>query len=113
MPVVNMRRYEAKPGDIYVGRAGHGFAGYFGNPIRPGVECPICTLQHVRGSTLPCFEKWARRRLEQDEVYRQKVKRLYGRTLLCFCKPNPCHGDILEVLAMELNMGDDTGPPLI
>ena len=104
MPVVNLHRHTRQPEDIYVGRPGKGEPGYFGNPIRRGDVCRICRTVHTgRGSTLGCFEVWARQRLQVGGGKRGRVKALHGQTLLCFCVPKPCHGQILAALAEELN----------
>jgi hypothetical protein len=93
-----------EPYNVYIGREGRWQDGYFGNPSIAGQSCAICGQVHTDGpSTLPCFEKYARKRISQDPEFRQKVKELQGRTLGCFCKPKPCHGDILATLAEELN----------
>jgi hypothetical protein len=90
--------------NVYIGREGRREDGYFGNPCVAGRVCPVCGQVHQVGAdTLPCFESFARKRIESDPEYRQKVKELQGRTLGCFCKPKPCHGDILSQLAEELN----------
>jgi hypothetical protein len=103
MTVFNIRRRAPQPGDVYIGRAGHGLDGYFGNPIRRGELCPMCDEVHEeRGSTLHCFEAWAKQRLREDPVYRERVKNLHGKNLGCFCVPSPCHGSILARLARGL-----------
>lgn len=84
--VVNIRK-EAY--DVYIGRAGHGMDGYFGNPFRLG---PGMT----RGDTLDNYRKYFYRRLNTDEEFRRRIGELQGKTLGCFCKPNPCHGDIIK-----------------
>jgi hypothetical protein len=100
MPVVNI--YKEKY-DVYIGRAGKGKSGYFGNPIRPGSPCPVCKEIHSKTETIPCFEIAARVRLEQDSEYKKRVSELHDKTLGCFCSPKPCHGDVLIKLAGELN----------
>lgn len=84
--VVNIR-YEAY--DIYIGRAGHGKDGYFGNPFRltPGAN---------RGSTLEHYRNYFYTRLHTDEEFRKRIHALKGKRLGCFCKPFPCHGDIIK-----------------
>lgn len=78
--------------------------GYFGNPVKLNDICPVCDELHTtRGSTISCFEAYARRRISVDPKYRQRVKELHGKTLGCFCVPLPCHGHVLEKLAGELN----------
>ena len=80
---------------VYIGRAGRGMSGYFGNPF------PLNGGD--RGSTLQKFEVYARKRIEDDPEYREAVKGLKDKILVCFCKPHACHGDILEMLSQELN----------
>ena len=88
--------------DVYVGRRGHGHDGYFGNPVIRGQHCQLCGTTHWDdGSTLPCFERWARRRVSADPTWRTKVASLRGKVLGCFCAPGPCHGDVLARLAEE------------
>lgn len=90
-----------------------GSDGYYGNPIERGEKCSECGETHFEhGSTLPCFEQWARVRIETDNEYRQRVRALYGKHLLCHCHASQhCHGSVLETLARELNGPDaDSGP---
>lgn len=92
---------------VYIGRAGHGQSGYFGNPIRRNEQCFICGEYHRAGaSTLACFESYARQRMGIDGEYRQRVLNLAGKELGCFCgsglsseKPWICHGQVLAYLA--------------
>lgn len=82
--------------DVYIGRAGRGQSGEFGNPIARGRTCPVCGEVHYdAGSTLVCFKKYFLKRIEDDEDFKDKILSLKGKTLGCFCKPNPCHGDII------------------
>lgn len=81
--VVNLHRDEF---DVYIGRAGHGFDGVFGNPIRRGPDDP-------RGSTLPKFEAYFLKRIEEDPEFKRRVLELKSLRLGCFCSPKACHGD--------------------
>lgn len=92
--VVNIRK-EAY--DVYIGRAGKGQDGYFGNPFRLKQDMD-------RGGTLAGFREYFYRRLVNDAEYRRRVHELQGKTLGCFCKPHPCHGDIIK----ELHIPADT-----
>jgi hypothetical protein len=85
-----------KPGDVYIGRSGSGEDGYFGNPYRVGARCSRCGERHSDAeSTLPCFREYFLSRLKTDEVFKKQVRALRGKRLVCFCKPGPCHGDII------------------
>lgn len=80
--------------DVYIGRAGRGEPGYFGNPHRIG-RCQLCETVHGRNESIAQFKKDFLERVEQDAEFRERVKALKGKTLGCFCKPLPCHGDII------------------
>ena len=98
--VVNLNRESY---DVYIGRAGCGHDGYFGNPIRVGFPCQICMKTHQRGGdTLSCYEWYLEERLSSDQEFQERVCLLSGRTIGCFCKPGPCHGDILAQHADKL-----------
>ena len=88
---------------VYIGRPGKGAFSVLGNPVIRGDLCPVCGQTHeYRGDTLPCFERYARARIEKDSGYREAILALTGQVLGCFCKPGPCHGDILIKLWREL-----------
>lgn len=81
---------------VYIGRAGKGMNGTFGNPIVIGKVCMICGDVHsTGGSTLPCYKEYLLTRMATDEAFATAVKSLKGKTLVCFCKPAPCHGDVI------------------
>lgn len=82
--VVNLRR---APYDVYIGRAGHGQDGYFGNPF------PIETWG--RDEALEAFGVHFLTRVVDDPEFRSRVLSLHGKRLGCFCKPKACHGDIM------------------
>jgi len=79
--------WQDKSNYVYIGRAGCGLSGYFGNPIK--IE------GGKRGSTLKNYRRYLEHRLMTDTAFYTRVKELKGKTLVCFCKPKPCHGDIL------------------
>ena len=95
-----------KKNDIYCGR-GKGFkwnpenckpgeSGYFGNPISINKPCPICSEIHqLGGSTLKCYEIYLQEKLKNNLVFKEEFFKLKGKKLICFCKPNPCHTDIM------------------
>lgn len=98
--VVNLTRGERY--DVYVGRAGKGQEGYFGNPCTPLKVCPVCEEVHgSRSAAIECFEVYARKRAEEDPEWRSRVAALHGQILGCFCAPRACHGEVLAKLALE------------
>lgn len=92
--------------DVYCGRPSNEWKdplrcrpdedGYFGNPIVIKKECPQCGDIHINGGdTLPCYEKYLTNRLEKDLIFLNEFRKLRGKKLGCFCKPKPCHTDIM------------------
>jgi hypothetical protein len=81
--VVNLRKAKF---DVYIGRAGHGLDGYFGNPY---------SVKEYGESAIDLFQEYFEDRLSRDPEFRSRVMALSGKTLGCFCKPNACHGDII------------------
>jgi hypothetical protein len=87
------------PGVIYIGRAGRGQSGLFGNPVRIGRPCPVCSRVHPDAAdTLPCFRVYFRRRIAADPQFRQAVLALAGRRLWCpGCRGHHlCHGQVIR-----------------
>jgi hypothetical protein len=83
--VVNIKRDAY---DVYIGRAGKGKDGYFGNPFRLGIT-------ETRGTTLNRYRSYFFERLSNDPEFKRRVHELKGKILGCFCKPHDCHGDII------------------
>lgn len=83
--VVNLYK---EPYDVYIGRAGKGQSGFWGNPFKVG---PDGTLDEV-------LDKFRVYVLESPELM-SRLHELRGKRLGCFCKPKRCHGDILAELA--------------
>ena len=72
-----------------------GEAGWLGNPVAIGQKCPECSKTHYNGGdTLPCYEKYLLRRLE-DLSFKEAFMALKGKKLACFCKPKLCHTDVM------------------
>jgi len=103
MRVVNLKGKEKFT--VYIGRAGHGMDGFWGNPIRINEECMLCSGTHIdRGSTLPCYEQYLRDRLKSSSAFKQRFLALEENDVLgCFCVPEPCHGNIMIKVWKELN----------
>ena len=93
--VVNLRR---EPYDVYIGRAGKGQDGYFGNPF---------TLKKHGAEALTLYLDYMRERWTSDPVFVERLSALQGKTLGCFCKPGPCHGDIIAQWLDGCSRGSD------
>lgn len=68
--------------DVYIGRGS-----FWGNPFVIGKDG---TREEVIQKYLE--DLWSRR-LEEGMI--DKLLELEGKTLGCFCKPLPCHGDVI------------------
>lgn len=93
--VVNLRR---EPYDVYIGRAGHGHDGYFGNPF---------TLKEHGKEALTLYLHYFVDRWSRDPGFRDRVTALQGKVLGCFCKPGSCHGDIIAAWLDGCSRGSD------
>lgn len=82
--IVNLKK---EPYDIYIGRAGHGKEGYFGNPFPVTIGREKCLEE---------YRKYFYNRLKIDPIFKESILTLKDKVLGCFCKPNKaCHGDII------------------
>ena len=80
---------------MYIGRAGYGEDGYFGNPHPVGRCCQICGVVHDRAGSIAAFKKYFLARIHSDPEYYKRVLELKDKRLVCFCKPQACHGDVI------------------
>ena len=99
--VVNVRR--ERPAEmVYIGRTCSGLTGsILGNPHKVG-WCPVCKTRHERGSTIELYREWLRAEYRKNGEVRRELERLadlaeQGSLVLgCWCKPAPCHGDVVK-----------------
>ncbi len=102
MKVVNLRKSSYT---VYIGRAGHGHDGYWGNPVKLNTRCSICSEIHeTRGSTLDCYEVYLRNKLQTSNAFKRKFFSLDINDVLgCFCRPDVCHGDVMIKVWKEIH----------
>jgi hypothetical protein len=82
--VVNLRNSDY---DVYIGRAGKGQDGYFGNPFSVAEYGYVVCIAK--------FREYFYERVQTDIEFKRRVDALSGKTLGCFCFPKPCHGDVV------------------
>ena len=70
----------------------------FGNPFMMRTEAD-------RFEVIRKYRKYFYDRLRKDPVFYKKVLALKGKKLGCWCKPKPCHGDVI-VEFLEGNQDD-------
>ena len=85
--VINIRDKKGTPYEVYIGRGSK-----WGNPFIIGKD----------GTRNEVIKKY--REYIKITVLPEQVNELSGKTLICYCKPQSCHGDVL----IEL-LGEDNG----
>lgn len=74
--------------DVYIGRAGKGQTGRWGNPYR-------LDGQTTRDQVIERYRQWLRAQIRIGAITLDELAGLHGKILGCFCKPAACHGDVL------------------
>jgi len=72
---------------VYVGRRGHGYDGYFGNPFH--------TENRNRYEAIRMFSDYFNHRVKTDKAFHDRVVELRGCVLECFCVPKICHAQVI------------------
>lgn len=84
---VNISTYQGPQDIVYIGRPSK-----WGNPFKIGRD----------GDRQECLDKYYEYIKNQRPDLLEKLHELKGKALMCWCKPESCHGDIL----VELIEGD-------
>lgn len=79
--------------DIYIGRGSK-----WGNPYTIGID-------GTRLEVIEKFKKYLWERIKAGKITHTDLLELKGKRFGCFCKPQPCHGD---VLVAALNWMEET-----
>lgn len=80
--------WEQNPEYVYIGRKRQGLKGTFGNPFRLDNE-------KDRVLILSRYRNWFERIINRDIEFLEAIWTLQGKTLVCYCKPKACHGDVI------------------
>lgn len=98
--IVNKRvSYKIKGQAIYIGRPS-----ILGNPFT--------VMDYGHGNAITVFRKWLWKQMQSDTEQLRELKRLaelhkngHDLTLVCWCKPKPCHGDVVKSAIEYLAFG--------
>lgn len=88
--VINIRNKTGSPDEVYVGRPG-----IFGNPFLLGKHGD-------RDMVVTLHESYMITRMGINPEFREQIRSLYGKTLMCFCAPRNCHAYNLAAMADQL-----------
>jgi hypothetical protein len=84
--------------EIYIGRGSD-----WGNPYS---HLQNSKALYTVGTVYEAIESYAKWIITQPQLLR-KLRLLKGKVLGCFCKPGPCHGDVLAVMADEYEFWEE------
>lgn len=79
--------------DIYIGRPSK-----WGNPFTHKQGTQAQTVVPTVEEAIKRYEEWVR---QQPELM-ASLHEIKGKVIACWCKPGPCHGDVLAKLADEV-----------
>lgn len=69
--------------DVYIGRGSK-----WGNPFKIGEDGD-------RETVIAKYRQWLFKQIQSGAFVKEDFEKLSGKRLGCFCKPKPCHGDVI------------------
>lgn len=81
--VVNKRTHRPQEDDVYIGRPSR-----WGNPFVIGRGAD-------REFVIEKFRQWLWNEIKSGHISLEELAELQHKTLVCWCSPAPCHGDVL------------------
>ena len=93
--VVNKHTHTPTDNDVYIGRGSR-----WGNDFTHSKNTKARYLVGSREEAIACYKRelWATMK-EAGEGFWNALADLHGKTLVCYCKPQACHGDVLAAAA--------------
>lgn len=103
--VVNHKAHEPTELDVYIGRGSP-----LGNPYTGTKELKYTKATYQsssRESSIMEYKEYLNNKInEKDELICNELNRIYemslngGVNLVCYCKPKPCHGDVIKEIIL-------------
>jgi len=84
MTVLNYHDGGIPDGAVFIGRPS-----MWGNPYP-------ARGRRTRAEAIELYRRWLWRQIRAGRISLEELADLHGQDLVCFCKPKPCHGDVLE-----------------
>jgi hypothetical protein len=92
--VVNKYKHTPTENDVYIGRGS-----VLGNPFT-SIKDRATKAEFISDNPIEDFQKYLEDKIAQkDKKICDELNRIYKMeevNLVCFCKPKPCHGDIIK-----------------
>lgn len=79
-----------EPYDIYIGRPS-----MWGNPFSHKEGTQATFKVNTIEEAISNYNKWLGMKYKAGEISLAQLASLHGKTLGCWCRPGPCHGDVL------------------
>jgi len=99
----NLKEWMEDPQNVYIGRRGIVFVNIIDQNGQKKVRWPPQNsiwanpfkVGDDRGSAISKYREYIVRKLDSGEISRSELENLRGKSLGCWCHPEPCHGDVL------------------
>ena len=92
--VVNKYKHTPTENDVYIGRGS-----VLGNPFT-SIKDKTTKAEFISDNPIEDFQKYLEEKIAQkDKKICDELNRIYKMeevNLICFCKPKPCHGDVIK-----------------
>lgn len=95
--------WRQNPEYVFVGRPSK-----WGNPYKLTDAAPSWNENQKREYVVSRYHALMQKRLMEDtdkQTWREAVRKLRGKTLLCYCAPALCHGHVLALCADNIEEG--------
>jgi len=100
----NLKDWCDNPNNIYIGRKGIVFIDGKRYPKEDSIWCNPYKIDenNDRNTVINEYKQYIKNKIKNDNLFNE-LKKLKGKTLGCWCKPEKCHGDILIEIINDLN----------
>lgn len=100
----NLKDWMHDKNNVYIGRKGIVFIDGKRFPSKDSIWANPFKIVGVqtREFVIDKYEKYIRNKIKNENLY-EELEKLRGKNLGCWCKPLPCHGDVLIKILNENN----------
>lgn len=108
----NLKEWMADSQNVYIGCRGIVFINKvrfppknskFANPFKIGGKLGRSKEKMTRDDVLRLYKEHLENEIRTGKITREEILALKGKTLGCWCSPEPCHGDIIVEMINELS----------